>query len=576
MYEAEHSTVLAKPLRVCSTSFLLPGNKAWSRLPASYNLDFGAFGDWPTILLSAGVGPLLFVIVLEDILPPETLSGVHADSEFLTPLLDTLRERLRIAPHVPTIVAWSTWRPDSVIRSARKLSPWRAQARILENALEELASEYASLLLLYLDHAFGTIGFKACFDLRNWFAARCRFSAAGLAAIDEAASLILRRIEAARKKVLVLDCDNTLWGGVVGEVGLQGLALGQDGLGRAYADFQRAVRRLAAQGIVIALASKNNETDVWKVFDEHPGMVLKRADIAAWRIDWEEKPENLLRLAADLDLSPDSFVFWDDNPLERAKMKLCVPDLSTTEVPADVATWPALLDSLDEFATLAVTTEDRHKNEQYRNRSAFVSNLRNAPNEMHFLRSIELTARNLPISSATVSRAAQLCTKTNQFNLRIARHNEAQLLNLACEAGELAFLTHLADKFGDHGIVGLTLAVPDTTANAAFLDTFLLSCRVIGRHLEDLMLDTLAHRLRRRGIGYLVAEYCPTERNIVAREFLISRGMRPLADLVQKKRQHLAPLIDRFSRGGSLLVGDVNGLTSRFSELFIYAESVTT
>jgi FkbH-like protein len=164
---------------------------------------------------------------------------------------------------------------------------------------------------------FAKQGRDRCFDNRNYYAAHCRLSMTGLGSLAGALAEVFQRLSAPARKVLVLDCDNTLWGGVVGEDGVGGLTLGQDGTGSAYVDFQRAIRRLAGRGTVLALASKNEEADVWSVFDSHPAMALKREDIAAWRINWGDKADNIAALAEELGIGLDSIAFWDDNPIER-------------------------------------------------------------------------------------------------------------------------------------------------------------------------------------------------------------------------------------------------------------------
>ncbi|HEU0117282.1 MAG TPA: HAD-IIIC family phosphatase, partial [Alphaproteobacteria bacterium] len=388
-------------------------------------------------------------------------------------------------------------------------------------------------------------------------------------------SILSRASGKAAAKVLALDCDNTIWGGVVGEVGVAGLTLGQDGMGTVFTDFQKEATRLAGEGIVIVLLSKNNEPEVWEVFDQHSAMVLKRTHVTSWRINWDEKAANLKAIAEELDLNPDSFVFWDDNPLEREKMRMHLPQVITPEVPQDVSLWPRMLAGLDAFARFSVTDEDRKKTEQYRNRAAFVSEHKAAGDETSFLRSIELQPSALAIGATLLPRAAQMCAKTNQFNLRTIRHDESALVELTKKAGDAAFVVHLKDRFGDHGNTGLILGLPTADLEIAFLDTFLISCRVLGRHLEAWMLDTLAQRLRKKGVRWLLAEFIPTGRNVIAESFLANHGLRPLVELPPEQQKRLSTVAAGIANPtGVLFAADLQSLTIPYMDAFNYDQAL--
>jgi FkbH-like protein len=550
---------------VCATSFVPPGNPAWAPLAALAPLAFGDYGDWPAALLSSERQALLWFLFLEDVVAPDTLEEEHDFDRLLAPALDPLIHRLGDSP-APVVVAWSGWRAESLVRQARAPTSWRALIRRLEQALYDIAARHPALHLLSLDEAFAGVGLEAAFDSRNFYAAHCRLSHKGLRRAAESATAIFGRMGEAARKVLVLDCDNTLWGGVVGEVGIEGLTLGGDGSGKAFTDFQHSVRRLARQGVLLALASKNNEDEVWRVFDTHPGMALGRGDIVAWRIDWCEKSDNLVALAADLDLGLDSFAFWDDNPLEREKMRLARPEVATIEMPDDVTAWPALLDRLDLFARFSVTSEDRRKSEQYKSRAVFIGEIRAVVDEASFLRSIAMQPVLLPVASPTLARAEQLCAKTNQWNLRTARHDAAALAALSQQCGDACFLMGLSDRFGDHGIVGLAIARPGNEG-VAFLDTMLMSCRVLGRHVEAFMLGALVERLRRAGARHLLAEFRPSGRNAVAEGFLAAHGFAPLAagDLTAGTAGRVAAAA---GCTGTLFIADLDRIVIPHLELF--------
>jgi len=552
-------------LRVCGASHLLPGAAAWARLEPRWALVFGDFADWPSAMMTAPADALLWVLTLEDVLTPESLQGLDegALDDALAQLMAPLEARLSASTQ-PTVVAWTAWRPQSAIASARRLSSWSQAARRLETLLYRLAAQRPALLLIDLDAALAGDGLATAFDTRNLYAAGCRFSRKGLGRMVEAIDGVLQRITQAPKKVLVLDCDGVLWGDVVGEVGVGRIVLGGDGLGRAHRDVQRAAQRLGRAGTLLALASKNTAADVWEVFDRHPDMVLTRDDIVAWRIDWAEKAANLVDMAKDLDLGLESFVFLDDNPFEREKMRRALPEVTTLEVPADVTAWPSLIDGLNLFARFDATPEDAAKAQQYRNRAAFANARRGAADESSFLAGLDMRAVSVPLDATTLARAEQLAAKTNQFNLRTERHSAAELEAMAGSPAIVAFLTRLTDRFGDHGAVGLTIArIADDTA---FLDTFLMSCRVLGRHLDAWMLQRLAVLLRDRGVQWLFAEFRDSGRNAVAANVLTAHGFARWSGPDGDRRRRA--VADLSAIDGDLYVVDLEMLVVPHLDLF--------
>lgn len=514
-------------LIISGSSFLLPKNRAWHALSSQHELEFADYGNWSGTLLQAQPqDALAIVLFLDDLV--DLRSKDEADVRSLMGGFFTLLERRLGQAQAPTIVCFASGDEGHVIRSAR--APGKA-AVIHQWFLAEahaLASQHAQLYLVDLDRLIGNLGREAALDARNWYVAHCRLSGRGLAALSDALGKVLHRHRTAAAKVLVLDCDNTLWGGVVGEDGIEGLVLGQDGLGQAFVDFQAVAKGLSREGIVLALASKNNEAEIWEVFDQHGAMVLERSDIVAWKINWQEKAQNLSDLAAELNLGLDSFVFWDDNPIERDKVRHALPEVFTIDVPADVFPWPRLLANLDCFANFSVTSDDLKKTEQYNSRALFMRDKAEVLDETAYLKSIQLKPQAMPLGPSNITRAAQLCAKTNQFNLRTARHSADDLATLARASADFCFLTSLSDVYGDHGSVGL-VCMRSLDADSVFLDTLLLSCRVLGRHLEVWMLRHALKVARQHGHSYMIGEFITTERNLVAARFFENNGFVPLS-----------------------------------------------
>jgi len=506
-------------LRLTATSGLLAGSRGWRGLAAAHNLDFGEYGDWARVLTAPDEArALVWVVLLDDFGPGEEEVALAA-----------LDARLRQHLTVPTLVTWASADPGSVLNGARHALPSRAASQRFETALYQRAAQYSALHILCLDELIAESGKRQFFDARNYYAARARLSVAGIDGLAWAIGQMLERIVVPPRKLLVLDCDNTLWGGVIGEDGLEGVRLGQDGIGAAFQDFQRRLKILAQSGVLLAISSKNNPDDVAQMLDRHPGMVLRRADFAAMRVNWADKPGNVTALADELGLGLESVAFWDDNPFERAEMRAALPQIYVPDVPGDVVDWPKALAHDAAFARFEVTAEDRAKAAQYQARAAFVAASDGQLDRLGFLRSIGLNAQAVPIDASTVARAAQLCAKTNQFNLRTIRHSAADLLAITEEPGNVTFLTALSDRFGDHGLVGLIIIRP-AGKGAAEIDTLLLSCRVLGRYLEDWMLAEAIRRLQPQGVRCLRAAYVPTGKNGMMASFLPDHGFQARAN----------------------------------------------
>jgi FkbH-like protein len=553
---------------VAGTSFLLPGNAAWRALDAGNPLDFAEYGAWPQALMaSAAEAPVVMVLFLADLLGDE----VAAYEARLEPFLAALDLRLEGAT-APTLVAFSGYEPESPVRASRRPAPMAAALAALEAALYERAAQAPGLLLAPLDPLIGRIGTDKAFDGRNFYAARCRLSSAGLGVVAEALGTVLGRARKPARKVLVLDCDGTLWGGVLGEVGIGGVVLGLDGIGQAFRDFQLAAKRLAADGILLAISSKNDEDEVWALFERHPGMALARSDIAAWRIDWNDKAENIRAMAADLDLGLDAFVFWDDNPIEREKVRLMLPEVLVVEPAAAVTEWPAALRRLDALAIAAPTSEDRGKTRQYQARAAFLGDKAKGAVEADFLSSIAMRPTALALDETTLARAAQLVAKTNQFNLHTARHGAAELAALSAGGAIEAFLPRLADRYGDHGLIGFVLARLTEDAGVAHLDTFLMSCRVLGRHVEAWVLAELARRLQARGCQLLVGDFVPSGRNHMAASFLPDHAFIAEDAWPPSWRTRCAALLPPLEAGTRYALA-LEAATIPYQELFSHADA---
>ena len=460
-----------KDLFILGSSYLLPNNKEWRSNLKYNNFQFGEFGDWGALINShSDEQDTLLVFFLEDIISDRSYSPEMMEKN-LGPLLNVLERALQSSTR-PVIAGISPGESFDAVRYSKGNHYLKKAHEWLLNYCEVLAEKYGHFYVLDLREVFGEISTSKAYDNRNWSFAHCRLSSQGIRAFAQSAEKIFERHYSPASKVLVLDCDNTIWGGVIGEDGIEGIQLGQDGIGQAFVDFQKEVKALLWQGGIIVLSSKNNENDVWQVFEKHKEMVLEKKNVVAWRINWKEKAENLDHIAAELNLGTSSFVFWDDNPVERGKMKKLLPNVLTVDVPHDVYEWPNFLRRLSAFAKCKISKEDINKTEQYHRRAKFIEARSAITNELDYLKSIKLVPKIHQIDQSNIQRAAQLCSKTNQFNLRSVRHSETDLMTLCNQSRSICFLVSLDDIYGNHGIVGL-VCIEEIDKNTAFLNTFL-------------------------------------------------------------------------------------------------------
>lgn len=406
---------------------------------------------------------------------------------------------------------------------------------MLSDALEGIPG----VVLLETSRWFDGLSRQAAFDPKLWFAAKIPFV---LPVYQEAAKDVVRVFSILRsgaRKVLVLDCDNTLWGGIVGEEGWQNLRLGGiDPVGEAFKAFQQRIKRLIQQGVILALASKNEESVVWEAFEKHPEMVLKKEDFAAWRINWDDKAANLVSLAEELNVGLDALVFVDDHPVERARVAEALPDVLVVELPEDPMKYRSALDALDCFDQIQVSEEDRKRSLSYLQEKQRRRALEEGTDIGTWLKSLDLKITIEPLTGANMARVEQLFNKTNQMNLTTRRMSAAQLVAWLDHREEGVPFGHeedinrglwafrVKDRFGDAGLVGLMTLELDLEDDTVVVTDFILSCRVFGRMIEHAMLATAVDVCREQNnVTRLKAVYRPTPKNSPCLNFLRASGM---------------------------------------------------
>lgn len=327
------------------------------------------------------------------------------------------------------------------------------------------------------------------------------------------------------RKCLILDMDNTIWGGVIGDDGIENIQLGALGIGKAFTELQYWARKLKDRGIILAVASKNTESVVLDAFDRHPDMVLAKEDIAIFKVNWDNKVDNIRDIQAALNIGFDSMVFLDDNPFERNMVREAIPSITVPELPEDPADYLEYLYTLNLFETISLSDEDRERTKRYQTQAQRESEMGKYNNEDDFLAGLNMCSDVESFNPFNTPRVAQLSQRSNQFNLRTIRYTEAEVANLAGSQDRYTFSFTLEDKYGDNGIICVVILKKDSD-DTVFIDTWLMSCRVLKRGMEHFTLNTLVAAAKKNGFRYLKGEYLPTAKNEMVKEHYLRLGFQ--------------------------------------------------
>ena len=397
---------------------------------------------------------------------------------------------------------------------------------LINRHLVALARQYSEIILIDTDLALASIAPTAHSDAKLWFYGRFAYSPDATRSLAVAVARNWQLLKRGPSKVLALDFDNTLWGGIFGEDGVDNLQCGDDAPGNAFKAFQQECLRLKSMGMLLVALSKNN-ADAITVFRDHPGMVLREDDFAATAINWEPKPDNIRRLAEELNLGLDSFIFFDDSPHERDAMRRLCPAVLTPELPDDPARRPGWLRGLVSTWPVRLTEEDERRSEMYAVERKAKEFRQQTTNLDDYLAGLAQRLLILPGNAQTLSRIAQMHARTNQFNLTTARFSEAEIGAMLADADQhVALCGRLTDKFGDHGIV--IAATARINGKSAEILSFLMSCRVIGRQVERAFLGALIGLLEGRGVERIEAAFIPTAKNAMVQDFYRNNGFGTL------------------------------------------------
>ena len=403
-------------------------------------------------------------------------------------------------------------------------SPVQLITRLNERLSQAAAED--GVLLLDIARAGERDGLDVWFDVTRWLQAKMEIAPQAAPLYGELLARVIAAQRGLSKKCLVLDLDNTLWGGVIGDDGPEGIILGEGtGTGEAYLALQRYAKQLRERGVILAICSKNDPALVEAVFRDHPELLLRRTDFAAFVANWEDKAANLRRIAEQLNIGIDSLVFVDDNPSERARVRQSLPLVSVPEMPADAALYVRCLADAGYFESVAFTADDSRRAEQYSANASREALLQLSQSTDDFLRGLEMSVAFGPFRGVDLTRVAQLIGKTNQFNPTTRRHSLEDVARFVATDRCITLQFRLVDRFGDNGLVSVLILSPDPhMSDLLEIDTWVMSCRVFGRQLECEAMNIAVETARRLGVRAFRADYIPTAKNGVVRELYPALG----------------------------------------------------
>ena len=377
----------------------------------------------------------------------------------------------------------------------------------------QLARNHANLFVCDLAGLQNKIGRDRMFASNVYVSTEMVLSVDALPYVASRTIDIVSALRGQFKKCLILDLDNTVWGGVIGDDGLEGIQLGHGlGIGKAFTEFQMWVKKLKQRGIIICVASKNDEKTAKEPFEKHPDMVLKLDDVAVFMANWETKVDNIRAIQQVLNIGFDSMVFLDDNPFERNMVRENIPGITVPELPEDPGEYLEFLYGENLFETVSYSGLDKDRTKQYQVEAQRVSLQKTFANEADFLKSLNMVSEVSGFTKFNTPRVAQLSQRSNQFNLRTIRYTEADIETMASDEDTIDLSFTLEDKFGDNGLIAVVI-MKRQDAETLFVDTWFMSCRVLKRGMENFTLNTMVECAKEKGFKRIVGEYLPTPKN---------------------------------------------------------------
>lgn len=402
------------------------------------------------------------------------------------------------------------------------------QVRKLNFELMNLAQEYPNLFICDIAALQNKYGRDFFFDSTIYVSTEMLLSLDALPFVASRTWDIISSIEGKFKKCLILDLDNTVWGGVVGDDGWENIQIGHGlGIGKAYTEFQEWVKKLKNRGIIVCVCSKNDEDKAKEPFEKNPEMVLKLDDISVFIANWENKADNIRTIQRILNIGFDSMVFLDDNPFERNLVRENVPGVLVPELPEDPGNYLEYLYSLNLFETASYSSADKDRTKQYQIEAKRVATAKKYTNEADFLKSLNMVSEVSGFTNFNTPRVAQLSQRSNQFNLRTVRYTEDDISAIEADDKQKGFAFTLEDKFGDNGLIAVVI-LQELTEDTLFIDTWFMSCRVLKRGMENFTLNTIVDWAKSHGYHKMVGEYLPTLKNGMVKDHYKILGFGPI------------------------------------------------
>ena len=511
-----------KTISFTSNTFLMPQSESWKILKKNFLLKFNSLNNFENILLDNNSDFNVILLTIQDLIeyPLYDLSTKNKNLKKIKIkyIFDLIKKNLA---------------QKKIVLIIDYFYPTHFNRNIKNNTIEDYLIHY----IQNLSYKFKNNKNFYCLDIRNIFfrnnekydyrmqyLTTSRYSNSNLKSINIIINQFLERIYKPSKKVIILDCDNTLWGGVVGELGCHNIILGEENEGKAYVDFQKSLKRLKNEGVILCVASKNNYQDVIEVFKKNKNMVLSKEDITLFKVNWKNKSDNIFEISKELNLGIESFTFFDDNPIERDQVQKNLKTIEVINPDGDVSNWATqILDSTN-LCKINFSEEDKNKTKHYHNILKFKDEQSRNSNEKNFLMNIGLKAKLINFSSENKIRALQLIQKTNQFNLNTKRYDEKELQYFSEERKNKIYLFSLKDKYGDHGIVGLTML--RQKKEKMFIENFLISCRVLGRYLDSWMMKKIFTYAKKSKCQTVIGKYTKSNKNDLVKDFYTLFGFK--------------------------------------------------
>ncbi len=413
--------------------------------------------------------------------------------------------------------------------AAKIQSSFIYQQRKINLGLMDLSQQAKDMFVCDLASLQSELGYRFVFDSKMYVNADMVYSLEFLPYIAGSITGIIQSITGTFKKCLILDLDNTTWGGIIGDDGMEGIQIGYFGLGKIFTELQLWAKQLKQRGIIIAVCSKNTEEIAKEPFLNHPDMVLRMDDIAVFVANWETKVDNIRYIQSILNIGFDSMVFVDDNPFEREMVKSGIQDITVPELPEDPAEYLLYLRSLNLFETASFTEEDEQRTKQYQEEAQRNILLQSFDSEEDFLKNLDMLSEVKRFDTFTIPRVAQLSQRSNQFNLRTIRYTEEDLKRISADPDYYTLSLSLADRFGDHGLIGIIILKKEDD-NTLFIDSWIMSCRVLKRGMENFTLNMIAEIAAANNFKKVIGEYISTKKNGIVKDHYHNLGFAAAGD----------------------------------------------